>query len=72
MSAITVKTEAKSMPPKRPCAPRKKTSWFMSWLAPQSQDRTMKPIIPASKKGFRPNRSPSLPEIGVMTVEVTR
>jgi hypothetical protein len=71
-SASTVKTDANSIPPKSPWAPRKKISEFMSQLAPQSQLKAMKPIIPASRKGLRPKRSPSLPAIGVMTVDVTR
>jgi hypothetical protein len=44
----------------------------MSWASPQKAEAMTNPIIPASKKGLRPNRSPSFPAIGVIVVEVTR
>jgi len=71
-SASTVNTDAKSTPPATPWRERKITSWVMSCESPQSQDAMRKPIMPPSRKGLRPKRSPSLPEIGVITVDVTR
>ena len=69
---MTVKRLAKSMPPNRPWMPLKRTSISMSCAAPQSAEARTKPTIPASRNGLRPKRSPSFPEIGIMTVEVTR
>ena len=72
MSARTVNTEAKRTPPKRPCAPRKRISSVMFWLSPHNQLMAMNPAMPAMMKGLRPNRSPSLPAIGTVMVEVSR
>jgi hypothetical protein len=72
MSAIAANTLENSTPPNRPCTPRNATSWTMSWDWPQRADARTKPVIPASINGLRPNRSPSLPAIGVMIDEVTR
>ena len=44
----------------------------MFWLKPQSQLMAMKPAMPARMNGLRPNRSPSLPAIGTVMVEVSR
>ncbi len=68
---MTVKTLAKSRPPKRPWTPRKMTSMSMSCEVPQSADASTNPTMPASRKGLRPNMSPSLPATGIVTVEVT-
>jgi len=69
---MTVKTVANSTPPNNPWMPRNTISWVMSCESPHSADAATKPIMPASRKGLRPNRSPSLPAIGVMVVDVTR
>ena len=71
-SPMTVKTVANSTPPNNPWMPRNTISWVMSCESPHSADAATKPIMPASRKGLRPNRSPSLPAIGVMVVDVTR
>ena len=44
----------------------------MFWDIPQSAEAVMNPIMPASRKGLRPNMSPSLPAMGTNAVEVTR
>ena len=72
MSASTVKVFAKSMPPKAPWIVRNAISSGMFCAKPQSQEPAMKPTIPTSMKGFRPNMSPSLPETGTTTVDETR
>ena len=72
MSASTVKVLAKRMPPKPPCIARKAISSGMFWAKPQSQEPAMNPTMPTSMKGFRPNMSPSFPEIGTRTVDETR
>jgi len=69
---MTLNTVANSTPPKMPWMPRATMSCVMFWASPQNADAITKPIIPASRNGFRPNRSPSLPAIGVTVVEVTR
>ena len=71
-SPMTVNTVAKSTPPKMPWMPRKTMSCVMSWASPQNAEAMTKPIIPTSKNGLRPNRSPSFPAIGVIVVDVTR
>ena len=71
-SPITVKTVAKSTPPKTPWMPRKTISCVMSWERPHSADARTNPTMPRSRNGLRPKRSPSLPAMGVMVVEVTR
>ena len=40
--------------------------------SPDSQDPARKKLIPASRMGLRPNRSPSLPQMGTITVEDSR
>ena len=71
-SPMTVNTVAKSTPPKRPWMPRNRISWVMSCDRPHRAEARTNPIIPASMKGLRPKRSPSLPAIGVIVVDVTR
>src|SRR5258708_7921587 len=63
---------APSTPPKMPWVPRATLSWVVSWGSPQNADAPTTPISPASRTGFLPNRSPSLPAIGVIVVDVTR
>jgi len=71
-SAMTAKVDAKSTPPKAPWRPRNSTSSNMFWDIPQRADAAMKPIMPAIRKGLRPNMSPSLPATGTSAVEVMR
>ena len=69
---MTAKTVAKSMPPKMPWMVRKVTSSSMPWDWPHKAEAATKPIMPASRNGLRPKRSPSLPAIGTMIVDATR
>ena len=69
---MTAKTVAKRTPPKIPWMVRKMMSSVMFCERPQRAEATTKPTMPVSRNGFRPNRSPSLPATGTITVEATR
>ncbi len=66
MSATTAKVDANSTPAKRPWQARKSTSSPMFCDMPQRADAAMKPTIPPSRNGLRPNMSPSFPVTGCM------
>ncbi len=56
-------------PAPRPCTPRNSTSWVMFWLAPHSAEPIRNSTIEAMNVCLWPKMSPSLPQIGVATVE---
>ena len=56
-------------PAPRPCTPRNITSWVMFWLAPHSAEPMRNRTIEAMNVYLWPKMSPSLPQIGVATVE---
>ena len=66
---ITDMTPTIRPPAPRPWTPRNSTSSVMFWLAPHSAEPTRNSPIAAMKVCLWPNRSPSLPQIGVATVE---
>ncbi len=69
-------------PPPNPWMARNTTSWTMpppnngrspnSPASPDSHEPNRNSPMPASSIGLRPYRSPSLPQIGTMTVEASR
>ena len=79
---MIAKAVVNKAPPPIPWMARKAISWVMppprtgrdpnSPDRPESQEPARKMLIPASRIGLRPNRSPSLPQIGTMTVEDSR
>lgn len=79
---MMAKEVVNSAPPPMPWMARKTISWVMppptsgsgpnSPERPDSQEPTRKMPMPASSTGLRPCRSDSLPQIGTMTVEVSR
>ncbi len=60
------------MPPKRPWNARAATSCGIVCANPHTAEVARKPTMPTWRKRLRPKRSPSLPEIGMTVVEVTR
>src|SRR5438445_4025829 len=71
-SASTANVDANSTPPNTPCRARNATRDAMLKAVPHSAEAAMNPTIPASKNGFRPNMSPSLPATGTRAVDVIR
>ena len=79
---MIAKAVVNSAPPPIPWMARKTISCTMpppitgsapnSPESPESQEPPRKNRMPASSTGLRPNRSPSLPQIGTITVEDRR
>jgi hypothetical protein len=77
---MTAKALVNRAPPPIPCRPRKAISWIMpppnsgpkAPASPQSQEPATKISTPAIRTRFRPHWSPSLPQIGTITVEDSR
>lgn len=61
-----------SPPPPIPCSARKAMSCGMDAASPHSTAPTTNAPIAACMTGLRPNRSPSLPYMGMTTVAATR
>src|SRR4029079_747467 len=71
-SAIDAMADEVKNPPKIPWIARATMSSGIDWDNPQRADATRKPSVPPWRNRFRPKRSPSFPEIGMIVVEVTR
>jgi hypothetical protein len=70
-AAMRAKAPAPMPPAPMPCSARKAISSDMDWAAPQIAEPAMNTVIETRYMGLRPNRSPNLPQIGVVTA-VTR
>ncbi len=81
-SAMMAKAVVNRAPPPRPWMARKTISWVMPppriGMSPNSPDRpaSQEPnrnrAMPAISTALRPKMSPSLPQIGIITVEDSR